>query len=177
MNILTCCLLIFLTAGAALNSSLIPSALAFSNQNITITTTHPSLGEWPPTPFAFQIYGPLFMNIISYGSEPPASLSDSNILQALTRFKNRIISRGHPADPYAPTALHSARVTAYLLRPSEEETPVFKRWQAAAVMEAIYNRTVEFGGREIADAEIVDGVDVVRKFELRFDNPSGETSR
>ena len=44
-------------------------------------------------------------------------------------------------------------------------------------MEAIYSQTVDFGGREIADAEIVDGMDVVRGFVLRFDNPSGETSR
>ncbi|KAK3167871.1 hypothetical protein OEA41_004317 [Lepraria neglecta] len=148
----------------------IPPSLPPSN-----ATTH--LGEWPPAPFAFQIHGQLFMNILSYGSETPASLSDSNILQALTRFKNRIISLGHLADPYAPTALHSARVTAYLLRPSEEELPFFKRCQAVVVMEAIYNQTVEFGGREIADAEIVDGVDVIRGFVLRFDNPSGETSR
>ena len=29
-------------------------------------------------------------------------------------------------------------------------------------MEAIYSQTVDFGGREISDAEIVDGMDVVR---------------
>ena len=44
-------------------------------------------------------------------------------------------------------------------------------------MEAIYSQMVDFGGREIADTEIVDGIDVVRGFVLRFDNPSGKTSR
>jgi hypothetical protein len=168
MKILKCSLLASVAAAAALNSSLTSSVLAVSEVNNGTNITDLAANNWPRAPWIIPINSRLDLFIHAYGSGPPSYLTQNTILYALERFRDRILDGHNPFDYYPPAVHEYEGVYVILTRSSEQEPMRLKRFQAAAVIQNMYIRTRDSGGREIRNAEIMSNGFVIRNFQLRF---------